>query len=886
MSYRIVLAVLLLAAWGWWCEAAQGAPYTGLTVRVPVPTLAMPSELPAETPLTYATEIAFPAVAFINPIAIAVPPGETNRLFVVERAGRIVAITNLAVPTRTVFMDIGSRVSTAGEGGLLGLAFHPGFVSNGQFFVYYTASGTGFSNRVARFTTLAGNPGRGDTNSQVILFGQYDEASNHNGGTVAFGPDGYLYVSLGDEGGSNDGYNNASFIDKDLFSGILRLDVDQRPGSLPPNPHPANNGPVTNYAIPPDNPFIGATSHYGAAVNPAQVRTEFFAVGLRNAFRFSFDAVGGALYAADVGQNAWEEINLVTNGGHYGWAYREGFVSGPRSTSYPSTAFASPLLAYAHGSTTNRGYSVTGGLVYRGDRLPELVGHYVFADYVSGHIWAMQHNGVTNTAFRWLATDSEISGFGADPRNGDVLLCDLVASQVKRLVRGSGATSALPQVLSAAGVFHDTASLTSHEGVVPYELNLPFWSDGAAKRRWFALPDTTSVIRFEPSSAWTFPTGMVWIKHFDLLMTNGEPASARRIETRLLVKNGSGAGGYGVTYRWGSSQTDAALVPAAGLDEDLLLADGGTIRTQRWRYPSRQECLSCHQSASFALGFDTLQLNRDAQYAPDDLTNQLRRLSTAGYLHTNVASTFALLALAHLTNTEASVEYRARSWLQANCANCHFPGGPVPAAFDARFTTPLHSAGILEGALANDFGDIHQRVARPGVLSNSMLYTRANVRGVIQMPPLASSVVDTQGVAMLAAWISGSMTNARSYADWQAAFFGSTNADGSLPGDDPDLDGTPNQLEHATGRDPTNDASAWSLGEWTLGGTPVVTFEAVANRGFLVEVTTNLLEGDWSVVDAPENRPLFRAEDTAVTVSDPTATNEAARAYRVRVLMP
>src|SRR6185369_6373883 len=304
---------------------------------------------------------------------------------IVEQIGRIVVITNLASPTRTVFMDISSRVHFAGEEGMLGLAFHPGYLTNRYFFVDYVTWTNGVSSstrqdRLSRFEISPTNPNQGLANSEVILISQPDDFSNHNAGDLHFGTDGYLYVSLGDEGDANDTGANSQRIDKDFFSAMMRLDVDKLPGSLPPTPHPASS---TNYAIPSDNPFIGATQFNGIPTT-GNIRTEFWAVGLRNPWRFSIDYVTGLIYCGDVGQGAREEVDIIAKGGNYGWNYREGYIQRPGSGA-PPAGFSSipPILDYARtpSGATNVGNSITGGVVYRGNRISQLNGAYIFGDY-------------------------------------------------------------------------------------------------------------------------------------------------------------------------------------------------------------------------------------------------------------------------------------------------------------------------------------------------------------------------------------------------------------------------------------------------------------------------------------------------------------------------
>jgi len=780
--------------------------------------------LPAEP--SSALESALGSLRFTSPVVLAAPPGETNRLFVVEQPGRILVITNLALPTRTVFLDLTSTTVSGGEQGLLGLAFHPRYAENGRFFLFRTLTATTRGNtnrlhdRLSEFRVSTQNPNRADT-TETVLFQQYDQASNHNGGDVHFGPDGFLYVALGDEGGGNDQYGNGQTITRDFFAGILRLDVDERPDSLPANPHPANEAFPGRYRIPADNPFVGATEFLGRPIaDPATVRTEFYVVGLRNPWRISFDTATGELWVADVGQNAREAIYVSRRGANHGWPYREGPIAGPRSgapagfTTDPAFNHVAPLHSYSHGSGPNQGRSITGGFVYRGRRFPNLVGAYVFADYVSGNVWSLRRvEGGAPRVERMLG-EVGISAFGPDPRDGDVLIADLDGGRVLRLVPGSAAGQPLPATLAETGAFERLDTLTPVAGVVPYEVNLPFWSDGAEKRRWFHIPGTNQ-ITFAASEAWKTPAGSVWVKHFDLPLGPSPTDRRQRLETRFLVRNASGV--YGVTYRW-TSETQAVLVPDEGEVGRYEVGSGSTLRTVEWRFPSRAECLACHNAAAGGtLSFDTAQLSRPITQPDGNVRDQISLLAAAGYFHNPPESPSAHRRHPALGDDRFSLDARARSYLAVNCAPCHRPGGAVGGGFfDARLETPTDSAGLLRGLLNDTGSDPEARVVVPGHPGRSVLLQRLLTTGADRMPPISSGVVDTEGVALLERWILG-LTNRVEFVDWLDEKFGPGVA---AVGDrlrDADGDGASDYLEYLTGTDPVRFEDVWRLG-WERDG--------------------------------------------------------------------
>jgi len=879
--------------------AALGLVGDGFALtRVPNTTLNLPTAPPQSG---FATTPAFGNLTFTDPLVVVAPPGETNRLFVAEQAGFVAVITNLAAPTRTTFLDISGKIAggtPTDERGLLGLAFHPGYATNRHFFVYYSANpaittnangsvNSGPHQVVSRFTASAGNPNFADSATEVRLLVMYDEASNHNGGCLQFGADGYLYIATGDEGGGDDELNNSQMITNDLWAGVLRIDVDSLPENLLPTAHHSHrfsgwNG-VVNFRIPADNPFVGATNFNGQPINTNRLRAEFWATGLRNPWRFSFDPLTDDLYLADVGQNMWEEVNVIQRGGNYGWAYREAFVAGPKVAATPSGFVGQePILAYAHGYATNQGFSVTGGVVYRGDRFPSLNGKYIFADYISGHIWAARPNGTNVVPFTWLATDSGIAGFGYDPRNGDVLICDQDNNTLKRLVATTTNSSA-PTLLSATGVFTNLTTLAPAAGVVPYEINLPFWSDNARKTRWFSVPDTNQTLGFSAEGNWQFPTGTVWIKHFEL-ETNTLTHALRRLETRLLVRYTNGV--YGLTYRWTTPPTNALLVVEQGLFEPITINDNGVLRTQVWQYPGRGECLSCHTTAGGgALGFDTVQLNRLVADGPNQ-TNQIQSWSAAGYFAAPVTGVNSLRALAHPTNEAASLEWRTRSYLKANCAFCHQPGGTV-GSWDGRVSTPTRFANLINGIPANNGGNPNNRLIKPGATNLSIIHTRLSTRGPGAMPPVGSALVDTNAVALLTRWITTELTNYQSYPDWQVAKFGSTNAPASGEQEDFDADRARNYLEYLTATDPQSPASYWGLSIVRTGNVASVSWTQPANRAVELQQTpTVALPASWVPVDAAWNQPFYPASNRVWQFITPPRTNYAPLFYRARVFEP
>ena len=328
---------------------------------------------------------------------------------------------------------------------------------------------------------------------------------------------------------------------------------------------------------------------------------------------------------------------------------------------------------------------------------------------------------------------------------------------------GGGAVGTVPPAtLSQTGAFTDLIRMTATRGLVAYEPNAVLWSDHAKKTRWFALTAPTSTMGFQRDARWTIPVGAVWVKHFDLELRRGDPTSVRRVETRFLVRSPVDAEGRvtGYTYRWNDEQTDATLVPMGGATQVFQVTENGVTRPQTWTFPGRLDCQTCHNSVGGPiLSFNTRQLNRPGR----DGTNQIVALAQAGYLDvSSVPDPASLPALVDATDTSQPVEHRVRSYLDVNCAQCHRPGIAAagtfellqdPGVFDARASTPLSLAGIVDGPLRFAVGDPGQRVLAPGVAARSQLLARIATRGPTRMPPLATSERDLSSEALVTEWI-------------------------------------------------------------------------------------------------------------------------------------
>lgn len=726
-----------------------GEPPFGIETRASNTTLLIDS-VPPTSPEAMQLVRMFPRLAFDGPVFLTQAPGDPTRLFVLERRGRILVFPKIADPAPedvAVFLDLTAVTATAWEEGLLGLAFDPDYMTNGTFYVFYSWNGTApATSRISRFVNPVPGGLPSETPAEEVILAVAMQTERHHGGTLEFGPDGMLYLSFGD------GHDDAGTCcgqaqdTRTLQGSILRIDVRSSPD------------PGLNYAIPADNPFV--------AGGPAglDTRKEIWAYGIRNSYRAAIDPVTGVYYAADVGDEAYEEVNVILPGRNYGWPYAEG-LNCRNDGGCGGLGLTWPVAVYGR----DQGFAVIGGGVYLGADVPSLYGMFLYADYVTRRVWGMRHDPVSGTTTTTLliaqATNVTLLGGSGRDLSGEVYWLDFVEGSasggvyvVRPVVPSPPVAlptrlSAMPALLAAGSGADQTG-----EGILPYHPAAELWSDGARKERFLALPGLATV-GFTTSGGWDFPDGSVLIKNFSLPQDFRDPSgTARRIETRLLVRDGTQW--HGFSYEWNEEETDAVLLPPGAKRRPFSLVDReGVAFDYEWHYPSRAECFSCHTpAANVVLGLQTAQMNSSFLYpASGVVDNQLRTLEHLGLFGGPLPAPPSELAAATppFDPAAGSLRERAKAYLNANCAMCHRPGGPIPLPFEFRWETPLRDMGIYDVApLLGNLGIDDARLLAPRDADRSIIPARMSHPDTYRMPPLGTSRIDDDGVALLREWIS------------------------------------------------------------------------------------------------------------------------------------
>lgn len=765
------------------------APAGGLDSPQPVGAYlngAFPATEPAEF-TEWTTVNAFPGLTFVEPLHLSEIPGG-NQLLLVCKDGRIWRFENNPATVQSgvvQVLDWSAKTQTGDDMGFYSLSFHPEFGQAGSpnidyVYVCYShrpaapLTGQGENNTYWTVSRLTWQRASGTLNpaSELVLIRQYDPHGWHNGGATFFGPDGFLYITNGDGGNQNDFYGNSQRRDFGLFGGILRIDVNNDPakshairrqpqsGSTKPAEWPASY--TQGYGIPNDNPW--------QATNGSLLE-EFYCIGLRSPHSAHLDAVTGEIWVGDVGDDNREEMNRISKGDNTQWAFREGTMAGPKAA--PATIIGTqrqPAIEYDH-SAGNA--CVIGGMRYRGAKwADQLGGKLIYGDHVSRRVWVADPDASPSPVIQEIIPSFSggsrgLASFSTDGA-GEIYLIGISGpgenTGVIHKLAPESATANAPALLSQTGFFTNLATLTPIPAAIPFSVASPLWSDGTDKHRWLVVPNDGShnsnaeKIVFSENNNWVFPPGSVLVKHFELPLDARNPGLTRRLETRFIICTPDN-GKYGVTYKWNAEGTDAVLL-TAGVAEyhQVILADGSTA-SRKWDYPSRADCMRCHNSAAGqALGVRTHQINQNHHYtATGRSDNQLATLNALGMFNTSLSGVQIgdFLASRALDDETAPLEHRIRSYLDSNCSHCHRPDGPVPE-FDARLTTPLDLQGIVDGEITGRFNLPGGKYIKPGDPFLSAIRVRmAGTESPVAMPPLAKNLAHVDAVAALDTYING-----------------------------------------------------------------------------------------------------------------------------------
>ena len=687
----------------------------------------------------YRVEPAFPALKFEQPLDLSAAPG-TERLFVAEQAGRILSFENRQdVSQADLVVDLKKAIPELTA--VYSITFHPDFNTNRKAYIcYIEGNDTPDGSCVSEFLVSTTDVPTIDPASEREIIRWW--SGGHNGCSLKFGPDGFLYISTGDGGAPSPPDPLMAGQDvSNLLSNILRIDVDH---------HDAEKA----YGVPADNPFI----------NMPDVRPEIWAFGFRNPWRMSFDKVRGDLWVGDVGWQLWEMVYRVERGGNYGWPIMEGPQPAlPESRRGPAP-ISPPIVSHPHSEAA----SITGGFVYHGERLPELKDVYVYGDFQSGKVWGLKYENGRITSHKELAqTPVQLVSFGED-NAGEIYLVDYQRSQqIYQLVPNAddGQHVNFPRKLSETGLFTSTKEQTASPGVTSYEINAAQWADHASADRWMALPGAEPV-QIDSDAKWIFPDGAVLAKTVSIEMSHGDSNSVRRLETQVLHREEGAWRPY--TYAWNDEQSDAELVDAAGFTRTLQIRDAQApsgLREQSYRFASRGECQMCHnpwvemkttsigiQSAS-PLAVSSMQWN--TSLPEDPAQNQMTALHGHGWLAGSVAeSPSSTGRFANPYDTTAVLEERVRAYLHVNCSHCHQPHAGGSATIDLLHDVKLADAKLIDAKPGQGaFGISAARIVSPGDPLGSVLHYRMATIGSGRMPRIGSEEVDEQAVAMIREWI-------------------------------------------------------------------------------------------------------------------------------------
>ncbi len=691
--------------------SADGGPPRshGLERREPNTTCALPGSPPTGVPALSAEPLP-DAPALVDAVQV-LPLPSSSKLLAALRGGAIVTF-DIDGAGADLLLDLGARA----EGGVLGVALHPSWPATPKLYAAFIAHSP--RRLVLSSFEVDSDALVADPLSEVVLL-EEAHASGPDGGAPLFGFDGMLYLPLGV--GSDDGAAS----DRSARSGsVLRLDVDG----------------VAPY-VPADNPFA----------NDAGAAPEVWAKGFRDP-RCLLDSLVGRVLCLDRGVLSLE-IDTLSGGADYGWPRMDGSTCvAPGDDACTDGSLRRPLLQQADGEAC----APRAGVLYRGRELGELSSVLLFGSACGGTLHGVRFDGTNARADGPVLDLGEpLAGVFADAAGEPLVLA--ASGALFRLRRPAGeAPPVFPIALSDTGCFSDVVARAPAAGVIPYAVRAPLWSDGAGKERYFALPGEEK-IGFTTTGAWQMPIGTLLIKTFLSPAASDPDTAAFPMETRFIVRRGADAW-EGYSYMWTQDGSDALLLDGGERrGYELVSEEGGGTETHVHTFPSRSDCLLCHNAANGrALGLHTGRLNGDFDYG-GFVDNQLAAMDHIGLFEPPLpAPPDELPRWPQLHDEDAPVSERARAYLAGNCAHCHLPGGPPQTFIDLRFETPFAQQRLCdEVPLYGDFGIPDARIIKPGERAGSELFFRVTQRGPGQMPPLATLLVDDEATAVIGQWIDG-----------------------------------------------------------------------------------------------------------------------------------
>jgi uncharacterized repeat protein (TIGR03806 family) len=725
-----------------------------------------------------------PGMTFTFPVDI-IPFPETEDLLVLGKNGFLHRVS-IQDQSRQLLLDLRDSTMNGGESGTVGMVLHPAFGDSNQpdkqqLFLFYrwTPKPSGYEtlgyNRLSSFKWDPVSE-TFDRNSEEVLIQQYDRSTWHNGGAMFFGPDSMLYLGVGDEGPEEYRSVSNQRLDGGLFGGILRIDVDNDPRrSHPIRRQIQNNGDLPRgwpqsfnrgYSIPNDNPWLNENGDW---------LEEFFALGIRNPYGMHFDPPSASIWVGDVGSSKREEISFARKGDNLQWPYKEGFfdiedMSKPAGTDFLGQE-VEPYIDFKRDESS----CLIGGGLYRSTSLAQLQDHYIFGDYNLGFLKAVSVEDASGSKPRvkhLLDLQSQTLDLPEEGKLTDVTIgpdgrvfVSVSASQHESdgkvfQLNPVQSVAEPPSRLSELGAFTDLENLTPAPGLIPYRVNAPLWSDRAIKKRWMALPndgsfdDAAEQIRFDDLRDWQFPEGTVFIKHFELPLSEEKNSETARLETRFFVVGENGIG-YGLTYKWNEEGTEAFLLKYEESRGLAVKQNGLNVATQIWDFPSRSQCMTCHnRSANYVLGVKTSQLNGKLYYPfLEEEMNQLSYLNQLGVFRSPIKSPDNYLQTYHLEDTTASLDLRIRSYLDANCASCHRPNGVPGLSMNLTYPTALKFQNIIEHQAQSMASDQGRKLVVPGDPQASELWHRDATMAANRMPPIGRDLVDSVYIKALTTWI-------------------------------------------------------------------------------------------------------------------------------------